>query len=112
MALQLVDSAKDAALTFGYMMYGALTTLHKTKPEDRIYWLEKHEGELGVAMLFLDYAWYLESLWEKGNAEGKSAQGVWDYEISEPFGVWFIENDPTHEEALAWLDRAAKEQFE
>lgn len=105
------STAEGMATSYGYMVHGALSTLQRLPAAIAMKWIKDYSGEIGVAIQFLPYAWHLQDLWEKGNEEGKSAQGMWDYEISEPFGEWFINTDPTHEEALVWLERAVKEQF-
>lgn len=84
---------KNVAVIAAFMMEGMRDL--ETRPENKISYNELIEawglGCFEMVSVMVSYADYVEDQFEKALKDGKEVMGVFDYEVSVPFGFWFGE---------------------
>jgi hypothetical protein len=103
-------SAEGMALTAMYIAIGADRALQEL-PSDEYELRVEGIGHVGYMGELVQYADLLQSMWE-GKGEEACCSGVFDYDVSEPFGAWFVKEMPTDEQARAWLVEHFNKLFE
>lgn len=100
--LNVIMEGDDAlCITAMYMALGAGAFLETMNHSDYELIADERGGHIGIMSDLLLLAAESENRLKFLGVT--DYPGVYDYEVSEPFGKWFAENDPTHNDATAKL---------
>ena len=104
---------RDAAVVGAYMLSGLVNAGTASSGERQKLLLDTcgdgAGGHIGLVSELCEYAEYALKLCQLGFDLTGDYPGVWEYEVVEPFGVWYAEqlieneNVVTEDEAQTWL---------
>lgn len=110
---------KNVAVIAAFMMEGMRDT--EVRPVNPISYNAVIEawgqGCFEMVSEMAGHAEYVESTFQKRLEDGQELMGVFDYEVSVPFGTWFADyvykhySAPTKEEAHQKIDELVEEFF-
>lgn len=77
----------NTSLTMAYLVIGAMQAWNEASEEDRSRVTDHYEGQFAYVDAAMSHTHLLAKTWRELADSGKQFDGVWVYEVAEPFGL-------------------------
>lgn len=92
----------SSRITAAYIAIGAHTALRALEPDARCKLSDSYSGEIGIIDEATQYYVLIDYVYDALTPEEREPFGVWDYEVSETFGHYYVQLLTLNQKDAAW----------
>lgn len=92
----------SSRITVAYITIGANIALRALEPDARCKLADRYSGEIGIIDEVTQYYALIDYVYDALTPEERDLFGVWDYEVSETFGRYYVQLMSLNQQDAAW----------